>query len=136
MAPTDVLTTDLYSSSTSANTGYNYDNNSDGASCSSFISKPNDSFTSFQQEEMEVDNHETGLDLVFTSASQSTIRYSSNSTMKDDLDDSAETTVLDTLITDTKLLKKQKRRAKKQEERKKAWLQNSTLNTHDKDEMS
>ena len=195
LVPTDVLTTDLYSNSTSANSGYNYDNNSDGASCSSFISKPNssppyssttnpnfhhsslileqedhnqaftsnticndtsystfplqpdasfthdsistinhqDSFTSFEQEKMEIDNRETDLDPVFTSGSQSTIRYNSNSAMKEDLDDSAATTTPDALNTTRKYRQKQKQREKQKEQRKKAWLQNSTINTHNKD---
>ena len=113
---------------------------------------------------MEVDNHETGLDPVFTSGSQSTIRYSSNSTMEDNLDDSADTTSIlnqlsyayrsnsameedldnsaDTtdgrrlLNTDTKLQQKLRQRAKRKEQRKIARLQNPRLNTHDKDEMS
>ena len=78
-----------------------------------------------------------GSDPANISDSQSTIRNRSNSAMEEDPDDFADTTTTpDALTTDTKDRKKQRRRAKKQEQRKKAWIQNSTLNTHDKDEMS
>ena len=55
--------------------------------------------------------------------------------MKEDLDDSADTTTPDALTTDTKLYRKQSRRAKQKEKRKITRLQNPRLNTHDKDEM-
>ena len=71
---------------------------------------------------MEVDNHETGLDPVFTSGSQPTIRYSSNSTMEDDLDASAETTALDTLISNRNFRKKQRFREKQKEKKRKSRL--------------
>ena len=56
--------------------------------------------------------------------------------MEEDLDDSADTTTPDTLITDTKFQQKLRQRAKRKEQRKIARLQNPRLNTHDKDEMS
>ena len=56
--------------------------------------------------------------------------------MEEDLDDSADTTTPDALNTDRKLQKKLRRHAKHKQQRKIARLQNTTLNTHDKDEMS
>ena len=71
------------------------------------------------------------------SDSRSTIRYRSNSAMEEDLDDSADTTTItDALPAYTKLRNKLRQRAKQKEQRKISRLQNSTLNSHDKDEMS
>ena len=56
--------------------------------------------------------------------------------MEEDVDDSADTTTPDALITDTKLRNKLRFRARRKEKRNITRLQNSRLNTHDKDEMS
>ena len=138
--PFRALTSNLHSASTFITSGYNYDTNSNDASRSTSPLQPHDSFSydsisttknhasppTFEQE-----------DPVSTSSSQSNIRYRSNSTMEEDLDDSAHTTTTpDALTTNTKLRKKLRQRAKQQEQRKIARLQKSNLNTHDKDEMS
>ena len=56
--------------------------------------------------------------------------------MEEDFDDFAHTTTTDALTTNTILYRKQRRRAKQIEQRKITRLQNPTLNSHDKDEMS
>ena len=113
------------SNSISTITRCNYDINSYGVSCSSFLPKPHDSMTKVEHE-----------DPISTSGSQPTIRNRSNSAMEEDLDDSADTTTPNTLTTSRNYRRKLKQREKLKEKRKTKRLQTSKFNTHDKDEVS
>ena len=133
------LTSNLHSASTFIKSGYNYDTNSNDASYSTSPLQPHDSFS---YDSIPTTNFHASLtnfeheDSTTTSGTQSTIRYRSNSAMEEDVDDSAHTTTPNTLTTSRNYRRKLKQREKLKEKRKITWLENSTLNTHDKDKMS